>query len=193
MIKNVLSIDLDVLFNGHTYADYMNYDIDPVDSWKIIDYLEFTKKYNIDTKLDTRALSIVCDIIKDKGSKAIIRVIEEHDEILGVMNELNIKDCSMINIDAHHDITYGNDDNKPTLENWVAHGKSNKMINDYHWICRPLSDVRVDSTFKYYRDCIYDIDTKLLPEFDLIVVCVSKYFTPIKYWETLKNFLLKQI
>lgn len=186
---NVISIDLDVLVNGHTFAKYMNYDIDPEDSWNCIYYLEQTDKYGIDTKLDYRALGIILDILKIKCNGADVRVIDEHNQIIDVMKELQVKDCDMYNFDAHHDIDYGNDNSELTIENWVLHGKSNKMINEYNWICRPLSDIRCDSPIKYNRSCIYDLDIDLLPNFDLVVICISHHFTPSKYWDKLINIL----
>lgn len=187
---NILSIDIDVFFNGHTIQKYMNYETEPEDSWNMIAYLEKTNKYNIDTKLDTKALGIVCEVLNKKANKSKVRVIEEHNEIINIMEELNIKGANVYNFDDHHDINYGNDNRSLNIENWVLHGKSKQIINNYYWICRPLSDIRCDSPIMYNRDCIYDLDISLLPDFDLVVLCTSHHFTPRKYWYKLTNVLL---
>ena len=190
MINNVLSIDLDSMYNCHTYAPYMNYDIDAEDAWKFIYHLEETKKYKIDTKIDFRAVSKVIEILNNKCSNAVVKIIDEHDEIIGVIENFDCKECNMYNIDYHHDITYGNDDSELNLENWVRHGKARRLIGKYHWICRPLSDIRVDSPFQYNRDILEDVKTELLPEIDLVVLCISHQFTPVKTYKALLNTLL---
>lgn len=193
MKKNILSIDLDSMYDCHTYAQYMNYDIDAEDAWKFIYYLEGTKKYGINTKIDFRALSKVIEILDNKCGNALIEIIDEHDEIVGIMEKHNSEESNMFNIDYHHDITYGNDDTELNLENWVRHSKARRLIDNYYWLCRPLSSIEVDSPFQYNRDCLEDVKVDLLPEFDLVVICISHQFTPMNTYKSLLNTLLSYI
>lgn len=68
------------------------------------------------------------------------------------------------------------------MENWAKYGKSEELINEYHWLYHPSSDLRYDSPFYHTRDMVLDVPMDSLPEFDLVVVCLSKHFTPKKYW-----------
>lgn len=190
--KNVLSIDIDALFNGHTYAKYMNYDLEPNLAWKVIDLIA-SELPEIDLKPDPIALNIVAEILNLKCSKAKIHIIEEHDEIIDTLRGLKFEKVNMYNIDAHHDITYGNEDNELTIENWVRYAKSKGLIDEYNWLHRPNSDIKLASPMKFKRDCLHDASPELFPEFDAVVICVSKHFTPKQYWITLPNVLLSQL
>lgn len=188
---NVLSIDIDALFPCHTYAKHMNYDIDAEDSWDIIYFLEELDKYDIDTNIDKGALFKTIEILEKKCLNSEVVFIDEHDEIVKVMSDRGCKDSIVYNIDYHHDLTYNNDDDKLTIENWVRYAKP--MIKDYHWICRPLSDIRVDSPIRYYRTCLEDVIIDNMEKIDLVVICTSHHFTPKKYWNSLPKYLMSHI
>lgn len=188
---NILSIDIDALFKCHTYANHMNHDIDAVDSWDLIYFLENTNKYGIDTSIDKQALFKTIEILQKKCLNSEVVFIEEHDEIVKVMSDRGCKDSVVYNIDYHHDLTYNNDDDTLTIENWVRHAKP--MIKEYYWVCRPLSDIRVDSPIRYYRNCLEDVIVEKMNNIDLVVICTSHHFTPKKYWNTLPKYLMSYI
>lgn len=190
---NVLSIDIDVFFQCHTYQKHTNYDIEPIDTWNIIEYLEQTNKYKINTEVDKKALFKVSDILMEKCLGAEVVLINEHNEIVDVLEKRGVKDSILYNIDFHHDITYENDDIELTIENWVRHSKAKGQIKDYHWICREMSDVRVNSPFKYYKTNLEDVIIENMEHCDLVVICISHHFTPRKYWESIPSFLMSYI
>lgn len=84
---------------------------------------------------------------------------------------------------------YLNGDNEVTIENWVLHGRQRNMIKDYDWVCQEDSKVPASLTFKMKGSCFKDINFNCIPNFDLVVICVSKYFTPPKWWYMANNLL----
>lgn len=192
---NILTIDCDTFTNCYSYAKHMNHQIDAKDSWKIIDFLESTGKYGINTQVDIRYLSKTIDILKQKCVNADVRLIQEHHEIVGIMEELNCKDAFLYNIDEHFDISYGNDNSELNCENFVLHSRAKRLISNYTWLHTTTSDINCVglSPFKFHMCHLEDIDISLLPAFDLVVVCVSHYFTPMKYWESLPKHLMNEI
>lgn len=195
MIENILTIDCDVLTNCHTYAPYTLHNVEASECWDIINHLERTGKYGINTEVDIRYLTKVCDVLKNKCIGSEVRLIGEHHEIIDIMEEFVCKDTSLYNIDAHIDINYGNDNTELNCENFVLHAKSRRLVDRYYWIHTTNSDINTAnlSPFKFTRCNLEDLDISMLPHFDLVVICISKYFTPKKYWESLPSFLMSYI
>lgn len=191
-IKNVLSIDIDVFFECNEYAEYMFHQLDEDLAWNVISLISQEK--NISLKPNVRALQKVCDLLHSKYKKGVIvEYIEEHDEIVKIMEKHKVKDCNMYNIDFHHDISYGEEDNELNLENWVRHSKSRGQILNYNWLHRELSELNCDSPFFYTRTCLGDLDVNKVEDIDLIVICTSHHFTPKKYQEIIKNILSEEL
>lgn len=186
-INNVLSIDCDLMFECDEYSKYTIHSLEPGLAWEVLELISKKKGVNIDINIEV--LKSVARVF-DKCKNAKFRLINEHDEIIDIMKEYNCKDATVYNYDHHHDITYGNNDSELSLENWVRHGKKLGIINEYHWVHRPMSDIRVDSPFSFYKTCLNDVKTKNMNEIDLVVICISKHFTPKKYWDSLPNTLL---
>ncbi|MGL5098667.1 MAG: hypothetical protein ACRC6B_01320, partial [Fusobacteriaceae bacterium] len=111
-------------------------------------------------------------------------LIKEHEEILQVLEDENIRDCKMYNIDFHHDITYGNneEDEKLSLENWVMHGRKEGLIDEYSWITQDNAIPCVSTPIRHEMISYKDLSINKLPVFDIIVICISKHFTPVKHW-----------
>lgn len=187
-IKNIMSIDIDVFFNGHTYRDFMKENVSAETAWKIIDLIS-KEKDSIDIEVDLNTLGKVIGIIKEKCGNAKLRIINEHNEIVDVMEEFKCEYSTMYNFDAHHDINYGEDNSECNLENWVLHSKNKGLIEEYNWIHRTLSDMCYSSPIKFNRNTIEDLDISPLPSMDLVVICISHYFTPINYWNIIPNLL----
>lgn len=85
-------------------------------------------------------------------------------------------------------ISYNNDDEKLNIENWVKHGKSENLIGGYLWLHQDSSEQCFNSPFHFLHSSYKDFKIENLNDFDLVVLCVSPYFTPPKYWE-LTNYL----
>lgn len=182
---NILSIDIDILMDDHLYFQkHMVCDLSPRQSWQIIKWYDEKENTNLNYDYNEKCLEKILNIIFKKCKKAKVKSIKEHDEIIKVLEEYKVKDCKMFNLDAHHDITYGYNDRELNIENWVLHGIKNGIIKDYTWICRP--DSNCPNTPIYYGikilDTMDDKDIDLLPEFDLVVICTSKHFTPPQCW-----------
>lgn len=189
-MKNILSIDIDILFSDHLYfQSHMHNDLTPKQSWTIIKWYNELEKTNLNFDYDEKCLEKVLKIIFTKCKKAKVKSIKEHDEIIKVLEENDVKDSNVFNLDAHHDITYGSDDRELNIENWVLHGIKNGIIKDYTWICRP--DSKCPTTPVYYGikvlDTMDDEYINKMPEFDLVVICTSKHFTPPQHWNINKK------
>lgn len=186
MTKNLLSIDLDVMFNCETYAPYTLHDLPPELAWEIIELIKEKEDDNIDLEPDSATVSVVKELIKINKEAPII-IIDEHDEII---EEMKDGTWNVYNADFHHDISYEGDDSEVNIENWVRHGKRKGLIKQYCWLHRTMSEHPERTYMKYFIDNIEDIDVSLAPKFDLIVICISRHFTPIKYWEELIEEIL---
>lgn len=79
-------------------------------------------------------------------------------------------------------VNYGNDDSELNIENWVKYAKEREMIYNYNWINRIFS-VESNYPFKIGKKSILDTTVEELPNFDLVVICKSKHFTPPKCWD----------
>lgn len=191
MINNLVSIDIDCLFECDEYAKYMNYDLDADLAWDVVELI--ADRMNLNLKPNMDAVSKVVSILENRCSNAKVRIIQEHDEIIDVMKEFGCKKSTVYNIDFHQDVTYNNDDDKLNIENWARYAKKLGLMESYNWLHREMSDVRVDSPFKFNRDNLLDINELLLPEIDLVVICISHHFTPRKYWDTIPNVLLNYV
>lgn len=191
-IKNVLSIDIDVFFECNEYAEYMFHNLDEDLAWNVINLI--AKEKNISLKPNVRALQKVCELIHSKCKKGVIvENIEEHDEIVKIMENHNVKDCNMYNIDHHHDLFHSEGDNSLNLENWVVHSKSRGQILNYNWIHRELSELSCDNPFYYTRTCLGDLDINKIEDIDLVVICTSHHFTPKRYHNIINNILSEEL
>lgn len=188
---NVLSIDIDVFFKCMDYQNYMDEDLLPLQSWQVINWKADIKHINKDVfNIDLDTFKKVQEILKLKCKNASVHTINEHDEIIKILESLPTKNNHVTNIDTHHDITYGRDDSKLTIENWVKHGRKDNLILDYLWICRDESEKCKVNTFNYICSSWKDIDPNALPEYDVVVFCRSPYFTPPKYWSLTNDLYL---
>lgn len=195
MIKNVLSIDIDFFMKDLIeYQQFVDDELDDVNlSWDIA-----KMKYKKDFVLDEDALLWVKDLIKQKCDNVEkFCIIQEHDEIYKLMKSWGCNNASCTNIDYHHDITYHQEDNKLNIENWVKYARKDNLIHSYLWIHQDGSEMCLDSPIDFihgsWKDFTYkEID--LIPKFDAVVFCISKYFTPYQYWniaEDLQSYLIK--
>lgn len=192
-IKVVASVDIDVFFRGHTYAKYMQHEVSPLLAWDIIEMIKKEDK-NINTKPDIRAINKVIELLKAKCKKDVeIITINEHDEIIDVMDNYDCEGTIMYNFDAHHDCNYGNDNSELNLENWALHSMENGMVRYYNWICRPLSEVECNRSMVYTKTCVYDVNEQGIEDIDLLVICISHHFTPKKYWDTIPELIFKNL
>jgi hypothetical protein len=172
-----LSIDIDVLFDEmNTYQKYMDVDLTPKQSWLVIGWKCPTLTY----KHNTKCLEKILNIISRKCKQSTIHTIQEHDEILNIIK--SDTDSSLYSIDYHHDITYLNDDTQPNIENWVTHGIKNGYIKDYTWITRPDALCPIRTPIQYNIGILDTFDIDTMPDFDRLIICTSKHFTPVKSW-----------
>ena len=191
MKNNVLSLDIDLLFDGETYAKYIQHEVKPEHSWKFIYTLEDSGEYGVNTSLNQRALYHMVKILKEKCKTARVMLIDEHDEILPILKEEG--ESSVWNFDFHHDITYDGDDTECNIENWVRHGYAKGYISEYHWVARPMAEPCTQNILPYTKDNLEDISLDVLPNFDLVVVCISRHFTPQYQWSLLPTYLMRML
>lgn len=176
----VLSIDIDLCFEqGSIFRKYMNYNIDPTHSWKIMEQL------GIDMRYDKDIVHRISEILKSNCKGKPVVIINEHDEILQVLKDFNCYKADLFHFDAHHDVGYNTSFEEPNIENWVTHAKIQKLVDKVTWTHNCSAEFPQNYPFLMLHDNILDIKPEFLPDFDLVVLCVSRQFTPMKYWDSL--------
>lgn len=184
----VLSIDLDICFEqGSVFRKYMNYNIDPTHSWKIMQELGINMMYDVD--IYRRLKEILKFNCKDKP----VVIINEHDEILQVLRDFKCWKADLFHFDAHHDIGYSTTFEEPNIENWVVHAKIEKLVDKVTWTHNCSAEFPQHYPFLMLHDNILDIKPEYLPDFDLVVLCVSRQFTPMKYWDKMVSSLYRTV
>lgn len=194
-MKNILSIDIDFFMKD--LIEYQKFVDDEVDDPKLA--WDIAKlKYGKDMILDKQALLWVKDLIKNKCQNVQqFCIIQEHDEIYNLLKKWNCSNASCTNIDYHHDITYQQDDSKLNIENWVKYARKDNLIYSYLWIHQDGSEMCVDTPIQFIHGSWKDFTFKeieQIPNYDAVVFCISKYFTPNEYWciaEELQSYLIK--
>ncbi|MGL4998248.1 MAG: hypothetical protein ACRC0R_03925 [Cetobacterium sp.] len=177
---NVLSVDIDFLFTDmNLIQKCFDVDLSPERSWQVVGWKNEGKKFEPCKK----SADFLNEVLKNKvTSKTKIEVIVEHDEIIKILEDNNCEEVNMFNIDNHHDISYGDNLENLTIENWVLHARKRNLIRKYSWICQDDSE-KCENTTILYDFCSWkDVDIEKIPKMDIIVLCVSRHFTPIKYW-----------
>lgn len=183
---NILSVDIDFLFRDmNLIQKYFDVDLSPIRSWKVVNWKTKGKKFEPDAG-SAKFLNILINKSLHSGTK-VVR-IEEHNEIIKVLEENNCVDSDVYNVDYHHDISYSNDNNdKLTIENWVTKGRDLGLIKKYNWICQDDSCRCEHGAINHTMTSWKDLDFDYVPKMDLIVLCTSRHFTPPKYWGLCKE------
>lgn len=176
----ILSIDLDWLFlDCPTYHKRMDTEVDWETSWRVI------RAYfpNTEFKPCEESRDFLNHILRNSCKNAKIEIISEHDEIIQFMRDKKCYKAEVINFDMHHDLSYFGDDSKLDIENWVTFGRKENLIGEYTWIHQDNSELSQGCAFKYHRDSWKDLDVSMFDrfEFDHVVICISKHFTPPEY------------
>ena len=189
----ILSIDLDILMKDClSYQGYIDEELTPLQSWQVIKWKSGKSFYPICE--DT--LKFIKEILYKKCRKSSAYIIDEHDEIVKILSELPEKNNHVTNLDFHHDITYGNGDEELNIENWVQHARKHGYLLDYFWINRDDSEVVPFCPFNYLRSSWKDVNIDQLPEYDVVVFCISHQFTHPCHWELaqeLKEYLHNEV
>lgn len=180
-MKKILTIDLDYFFlNCPRYQKYLDSEVDYETSWRVIKAYMPNEKF--EPCLDSlRYVKNVLQKTCDTNTKVV--VINEHNEILDVLRRYGHKNCEVINFDHHHDITYHNDDYEENIENWVQYGRVEGLIGQYSWIHQDNSKPCLNAPFQYFHESWKDVPLDIWEgkSFDMVVICISKHFTPIEY------------
>lgn len=198
---NVLSIDIDFFFKDmRTIQKYMDVSVDPLTNWKIIE----ARHGHADFKPDEMSMEFVKNVILSRctGVKEI-HLIEDHDEIVQILAKLknNKEYVNVMNFDYHHDITYHtdnyindkNDMSEYDLSDWVRYCRHNDYIKEYAWIHQDDSQMILNSPISYMHNSWKDLTPENVPQFDVVVICVSPQYTPPKYWKILPDTIKEWI
>lgn len=192
MIKNVLTIDIDFMFTEmNKYNEKIISELKPEQSWQVIRWLTGQDEF----KPCLNSISFILKIIRQFCKNSIVEQIVEHNEIVDVLKKYGCKDTELWNIDYHHDLNYKtilSDD--VDLSNWVTHARHQGLIKNYTWIRQDDSKFPINPPIQYHSASWKDLREELIPNFDLVVICTSKHYTPPKYWKlnkALYQFALK--
>ena len=175
----------------NTYQKYFDVDLTPNQSWQVVKWKAEKNKKKLTFEPCNFALEYVKKILTNKCKVAKVIGIIEHDEILEVLRQNKCENADLYNFDFHEDICYGNEDDEPNLENWIQFARQENLIKRIAWISQDGSRKTGLSTICASTMCWKDCDENMLPDFDLLVVCTSRHFTPPKYWYL--NKMLRKI
>lgn len=182
----ILSIDIDILFKDcFKYQNFIDTDLTAKQSWQVIEWKTGTQDYEI----DMNCLNFIKNVIREKCKQSKFYVIEEHDEIIDIIKNTGKKYNIVTNFDYHHDISYLNDDSQLNIENWVKHGKNEDLIGGYLWVHQDSSEMCVSPPFNFLHSSWKELHLDNIKDFDIVVICVSPYFTPFKHWNIVKELI----
>lgn len=104
IIRNILSIDIDVLFDDmNIFQKYIDDTLTPRQSWQVVKWKSERDGLNLNYNPNYKVYKKILDIIKGKCINSLVFKIEEHDEIINVMKNNNCHYSDLYNIDFHHD------------------------------------------------------------------------------------------
>lgn len=198
-IKNVLSIDMDILswecielyndrvgLTGKRFKEF----------WDELESLIHINKFLVkDEKLLKSLKSLILKKAKDIDV-CNISFIKDHDMLLNRLcqSKDNTSDrFNIYNVDHHHDIYYGDDLRDEayrfdfaTLGNWVYYLGINDKIEKYYWIkdrySKPFPKVEsIDLPFPF--DESLKLDDLEGIRFDYLFISLSPDFFPYKFWD----------
>ena len=196
----VLTIDFDIImgpdisvYNGLiTTAEYFHFE-NLVAKYPLLDKVEA----NMETYYKITSYLLYLRKILKREQFAFI---ESHDMIL---EHIEGKENTVINIDHHHDLGYGQNFGLIDVDNcanWAFMGLKSRMINKYIWIKNRTSDEATIHTKKLnqcfaidFSNFIDDINLKNLPVPDKVVICLSSPWVPKKFrplfkvWDEIVN------
>ncbi len=132
-------------------------------------------------------------------TRALISLIEQHPKEKihfvhnhGTVNKYIKDKTSIINIDHHHDLSYGKDTEKERLDegygcaNWVRWLEENDLLQNYTWIRNDNSEMPKirNAFFKHLQLKDIDLESFLNKEnYDEIIICFSEPWIPNEYHE----------
>ena len=187
MVHNVLSIDIDILFNEMPiYEKYIDEDVSPSLSWDIVKSRCKTNNEEVNFRPCAKTMRFILDILNNKCNNSSIFQIEEHNEIIDILRSQNARFCNIINLDNHEDVLYNIRRTELGIDNWVTHSVIENLCGFYWWIGREVSvktNNLITNRFSNYENVKIDS----LPEFDVVVFCKSKHYTPKEWWHLQEN------
>lgn len=191
-MKNIMSLDIDFFFTEmNIYQKYMDTELTPKQSWQLIKWKAVKNKEKLHFEPCNLALEYVKNILlsKCKGVKRIA-LIQEHDEIIKVLEKEGCSEANLYNFDYHEDVSYQEnieEDTELTLENWIQFARKKNLVKRIAWIGQDDSRKVHQTLIKIDSTSWKDYDWWNFPDFDVLVICVSKHFTPPKYWKLAKE------
>ena len=114
--------------------------------------------------------------VSKKIDKDHIIFIESHEEVYTQLKDI-YPAITLYNIDHHHDLGYGNND-ECDCGSWAKYLLDNKKIYSYIWINDEKS-IQPDEKIKFKQYPIKEYSLAgLIPETDYLVICSSPTWVP---------------
>ena len=175
---NILSIDIDYAYSP-TISLYDDY----VEGSRI----SLAEQQEILLKANAPAPQVnqdKLDVIKAVVDKRVVsdtpfHIIENHQDILELLPKDRV--LCLYNFDHHHDVHYPGWHEQEVLDegNWVSHLHDYK-VDDFYWIRNKDSEDRTDNVvLQFHWHEIYLPEIERMPNFDLVVGCVSPHWTGV--------------
>ena len=173
---NVLSIDIDYAYSPSiaSYDDYIEGSrVTLAEQKRILSAVGAPQPEVNQAKLDL----IRAVVLQKVAKKTPVYIIENHNEILSVLPK--DKELNIYNFDHHHDVFYPGWHELEALDegNWVCHlGKH--LVTSFYWLRNDDSEGRTDNiSLNFAWNEVYLPDIEALPNFDMVVGCVSPHWT----------------
>lgn len=190
-MKNIMSLDIDFFFTEmNTYQRYMDTDLTPRQSWQLVKWRAERDGKKLSFEPCNLSLEYIKNILANKCKGAKVVLITEHDEIIKVLEKEKCFEDNLYNFDYHEDISYeedGAEDVELSIENWIQFARKKNLVKRLAWIGQDDSRKAHQTLIQIGNTSWKDFDWQICPDFDLVVVCVSKHFTPPKYWGLAKK------
>lgn len=173
---NVLSIDIDYAYSPiiSLYDDYVEGSrITLEDQEKILSDLGMPKP-----QVNQEKLELIRNVVAQKVNKGTTtHIIENHHDIIRLLPKE--ESMCIYNFDHHHDVFYPGWHELKMLDegNWVSHLQNHNVV-DFYWIRNKDSEDRIDNVeLAFSWKEIYLPSIKEMPNFDLVVGCISPHWT----------------
>ena len=190
-MKNIMSLDIDFFFTEmNTYQKYMDNDLTPRQSWQLVKWRAERDGKKLSFEPCNLSLEYIKNVLMNRCKGAKVVLITEHDEIIRVLEKEKCFEDNLYNFDYHEDISYQEDpgeDIELDIENWIQFARKKNLVKRLAWIGQDDSRKTQQTLIKIGNTSWKDYDWQDFPNFDLVVICVSKHFTPPKYWGLAKK------
>lgn len=190
-MKKILTIDFDIIMYP---CEYIYNNCVPSKTWNELKTNPLFHLIYGDLELYNNLTQLLLRHTKFL-EKENFHFIESHENIVKYLSK--VEPFSITNIDQHHDIAYGINDENNLINylgcaNWVKYCFDNNYpIQEYYWINSNTSHYPPDKIIKNFTKLIKNtnIFNFKLEKYDEIIICLSRPWVPPNYQNLFFNWM----